>query len=207
MTRRNMDARFTDRIRHGAAWRWPWIAATTAGVLAALLITPTTAFGDATPAHTGEYGRPGYTENDTSEYLRTDGGDFREVVQELRPTEVPVPPGYSFAPDIDEFVSGLGSEPAVIPVTAVRGTYAAWAACAWKADWLAAQAAEDGPRSATAVAILREVPSWPLIIQTDGGGIRQQHRKVAEAAERADLSVVRDDVRDNCPRHLISKSR
>ncbi|MFF0467630.1 hypothetical protein ACFYPX_09430 [Micromonospora zamorensis] len=205
MTRLNVDTELADRTSRGAARRWQSIAVTT-GVLAALL-APTTAFGYAAPASTGEYGQPGYTENDTSEYLRTDGVDFREVVQVLRPTEVPVPPGYSFASDIEEFVSGVGGEPAVIQVTAIRGIYAGWAACAWKADWLAARFAGDEPRSAAAVAVLREVSSWPLVGQTDGGGIRQQHRKVAEAAERGDVTVVGDDIRSNCPRHLIRKSR
>ncbi|MEU4553499.1 hypothetical protein [Micromonospora violae] len=205
MTRRHEHAQLPDSSGHGAARRWQWMAAAT-GVLAALLIIPTTAFGYVTPAPTGEYGSPGYTENDTSEYLRTDGVDFREVVRELRPAEVQVPPGYSFASDINEFVAGLGTEPGVIQVTAVRGNYAAWAACAWKAEWLAARVAHDEPRSATAAAVLREVPTWPLVVQTDGGGTRQQYRTVADAAERGDVSVLRDDVRDYCPRHLIDKS-
>ncbi|MBM0274514.1 hypothetical protein [Micromonospora tarensis] len=204
MTGRNEDTGAAYRVTHGAERRWQAVAAA-AGLLVALL-NFSAAFGHSAPAHSGEYGR-GYTENNASEYIRADGVDFREVVQELRPAAVPVPPGYSFAADADELVAGLGNEPAVIQVTAVRGTYAGWAACAWKADWLTAQAAGDKPRSAMASAMLREVPPWPLVVQTDGGGIRQQYRKVAESAEREDVSAVRDDVRDNCPRHLIGKSR
>lgn len=204
MAGREQDTGAADRVTRGAR-RWQSLAAAV-GVLVALLLS-SAAVGHAAPAHTGEYGHHGYTENDASEYIRTDGVDFREVVQELRPPQVPVPPGYSLTADVDELVAGLGHEPAVIQLTAVRGIYAGWAACAWKADWLTAQAAGDEPRSVTAAAMLRQVPTWPLVAQTDGGGIRQQHRRIAEAAEQGDASTVRDDVRDNCPRHLAAKFR
>lgn len=185
--------------RRGASRRRRWSVAAVVGVVAALLTATTAvAYNAFVGAHTGEYGKPGNTENDTSEWLRSDGGDFRQVVEELRPTEVPVPPGFSYAADVDAFVESLTEERTFIQVTGVRSTYAFWAICAWEREFLAADNAGDEPRRAAASAILRDVPSWPLIVATDGGGVVDHQRMVAEAANRGDADPVRRDVELNC---------
>lgn len=185
--------------RHGTGLRRRWGMAAAVGVVAALLTATTAvAVSAVVSARTGEYGKPGNTENDTSEWLRTNGDDYREVVEELRPTEVPVPPGFSYARDVDGFIEWTTKEPASLQVTMVRGSYAFWAVCAWEREWLAAYAAGDESRRTAATAILREVPSWPLIVATDGGGTVDHLRTVAEAADRGDGDPVRRDVQNNC---------
>ncbi|MFG2040824.1 hypothetical protein [Dactylosporangium sp. NPDC048998] len=168
------------------------------GVVAALLTATTAvAYNSVVSTHTREYG-PGNTENDKSEWLRSNGDDYREVVEELRPTEVPVPPGFSYTADVDAFIKWTTKEPALIQVTSVRSSYAYWAKCAWEREWLAAHAAGDGPRRAEATAILRDVPSWPLIVATASGSTVDHLRTVAQAADRGDGDPVRRDVENNC---------
>ena len=176
-----------------------WSVAAVVGVVVALLTATTAvAYTAVVSARTGEYGRAGNTENDTSEWLRSDGDDFRTVVEELRPTEVPLPAGFSYAADLDAFVESTTDEPVRIQVTGVRSSYAYWAVCAWEREWLAARAVGDEPRRAAATAILRDAPSWPLLVATDGGGVIDHLRTVAEAAEREDQEPVRRDVEVNC---------
>ncbi|HEX5597823.1 MAG TPA: hypothetical protein VFX61_17690 [Micromonosporaceae bacterium] len=159
------------------------------------------AFAYVSKARTGEFGRPGMTENDTSEWLRTDADDFRQVVEELRPAYLPLPAGESFTPAIDLLIKNYGHEHALMQVTGVQAHYASYAACRWEAEWLAAHAEADRERRDRAVEVLRAVPSWPAIVASDGGGVRELHHGIAEAAARGDDEVVRRDLEINCPGH------
>ncbi|MEU3455185.1 hypothetical protein ABZ671_16560 [Micromonospora sp. NPDC006766] len=108
--------RSTDRRGAGRGRRWS--AAAVVGVVAALLTATTAvAYTALVSARTGEYGKPGVTENDTSEWLRSDGDDFRKVVEELRPTEVPVPPGFTYAANVDAYVESNTKERVALQVT------------------------------------------------------------------------------------------
>jgi len=180
--------------------RGRWSLAAIVGVVAALL-TATTAVAYAAvtiSARTGEYGRGGQTENDASEWLRSDGVDFRQVVEGLRPTEVPVPQGYSYTADVEAFIAVMAGDPASVQVTGVQGSYAFWAVCAWEKEWLAADDAGDGARRAAATATLLDVPSWPLIVKTHTVGSLGHRRSLAEAAVRGDAPALRRDVELSC---------
>ncbi|HEX5596168.1 MAG TPA: hypothetical protein VFX61_09170 [Micromonosporaceae bacterium] len=183
-------------------------SAIVAGLVAALTLgIGGVAFGYVSKARTGKFGLPGMTENDTSEWLRTDAVDFRQVVEELRPTDLPLPVNESFTPAVDLLIKNYGNERAVIQVTAVRSHYASYAACSWEAEWLAAHTEADRDRMDRAVEVLRSVPSWPAIVAVDGGGVRELHRDIAEAAARGDDAVVRRDLDINCPAHSTGMTR
>ena len=46
-------------------------------------------------AETGQYGKPGFTENDTSQYINMCASDIGQYVATLEPRNQPLPPGAS----------------------------------------------------------------------------------------------------------------
>ncbi|WP_242424061.1 hypothetical protein [Frankia sp. EI5c] len=164
---------------------------------AALLGTAAFTFGEGL-ARTGLFGSAGDTENDTSEWLNTGAPDFRDVVESLRPADIPLPAGRGWQPSIDQQVANGQREAALTQVTGVRARFAFYAVCVWDGEWLTARQAGDTDRAAQAVAVMRGMPSWPIIAEVDGGGIRDSLRGIAEAAARGDEGPARQHITANC---------
>ncbi|MEX5634050.1 hypothetical protein [Parafrankia sp. FMc2] len=168
-----------------------------AGLAAAALLGTAFASSDGL-ARTGIFGSPGFTESDTSEWLNTGAPDFREVVESLRPSDIPLPAGRSWQPVIDQQVANGQREPARMQVTGVRQAFAFYAVCVWDGEWLAARQAGDTVRVGRAVEVIRGVPSWPIFVENDGGGTVDWLRSIAEAATHGDEGPVRQNIRANC---------
>lgn len=83
-------------------------------------------------------------------------------------------------------------------VTGVRAAFALYAVCVWDGEWLAARQAGDTARVGQAAEVIRGVPSWPIFVETDGGGTVDWFRTIAEAATRGDEGPIRQDIRANC---------
>ncbi|CAI7974241.1 conserved hypothetical protein [Frankia sp. Hr75.2] len=165
---------------------------------AALLGTAAFTFGDELAARTGLFGSPGMTENDTSEWLNTGASDFREVMESLRPADIPLPAGRSWQPVIDQTVANGQREAALMQVTGVRAAFAWYAICVWDGEWLAARGTGDSARAGRAVGVMRGMPSWPIIVAVDGGGVTDSLHDIAEAAARGDEGPARQHITANC---------
>ena len=161
------------------------------GSMAALLSLAAggVAFGDSLSAYTGWFG-PRTSESDESEWLRTDAPDYREAVERLVPTRIPLPGDYTWAPRTDLFVEQGRVQPGLKQQTGIRGEFALYAQCVWRLEWMSAHRLGDTGREGEAVRALREAPGWPELAAIDGGGVRDSIRQVAEAAARGDAAFV-----------------
>lgn len=158
------------------------------GLAAVLLIGGATAtMAHILSARTGEFGAAGMTENDTTEWLRTDAPDFDQVVDELG-AALPLPPGGDWV----RAKQGLHSSgPSRIQVSGVEGQLAFEATCQWAGYWLAGHARKDAGQMAAAQHVLEQTPNWRQIRAVDGGGIADSRRGLAAAASRGDAAAVR----------------
>jgi hypothetical protein len=97
---------FTPTRRRRPARRWLVVA------VAAPALVPTAAAVGELRARTGWFGAAGMTENDESEFLRTEAPDFRAVAAPLVP-DVPLPAGASWSDELDRHVQGGRRRPDV----------------------------------------------------------------------------------------------
>ena len=156
------------RLRHGAI--------ALAFVVVALVVA-TTGLARLLTTHTGFFPSKAGTENDTSEFLRTDAPDFPPLVAKLV-KDIPFPPGDSALSRVGRYVREKQPGPDGIPQTVqaagIKGTFSLWAVCAWRGYWLQEHAAgsrakeELGARGLAEVsssAALKKVDSfWPIYL-------------------------------------------
>jgi hypothetical protein len=147
-------------------------------------------------AWTGIHGS-GIGEEDASEYLLSSAPDYRQAVESLRPSHIPLPPGYEWRKAVDRFTA-WDSEPTMYSATGIKDIYAGFAACAWEAEWLAGRRASDAGRVRAATTMLAEARSWPDAGADKTGGARRQRDEIATAAANGDAVPLRQDVKVNC---------
>jgi hypothetical protein len=152
-------------------------------------------------AWTGIHGS-GFGEEDTSEYLLTTAPDFRQALESLRPTHLPLPPGYEWRKADISTAFDL-HEPTYVSATGIKDIYAGYAACTWEAEWLAGRRVGDTGRVRTATGVLAEARSWPDAGADKTGGARQARDQIATAAAHGDPGPLRQDLRVNCPPEWI----
>lgn len=146
--------------------------------------------------HTGLFGPPGQTENDTSEYLRTDAPGFLTYARQLT-AHIRFAPGDSAENYFWLFqVKSPDGRPAMVQVTGVRGVIADAASCSWQRAWIAAHAARNaGGMSAAAVALHRAAGSEDLRRINQGPWTAQ----LAVAADAGNPAPLELNVSLNCP--------
>jgi hypothetical protein len=174
--------------------------------LAALAVPGAGAGAWALSSHTGLFGAPHMTENDTSEWLNPAGADFPQVAASLVPSELPLPPGISWADEVRRIVAidrqptppPGDRRPGLVQVTGVRSQLAFRARCAWETAWVRRQEAGDLVGARAALAVMQASVDWPLIVATDGGGVRDAFRRVNAAAARGNVGAVRHELGLNC---------
>ncbi len=192
------------------------------GVCAALLTigVPAGAVASGYLAQTGWFGSPNpgnpegtetiSTESDDSEWIDFGAADYVEFAASLWPEYADLPPGYQ----TDEFAAAIaqrsveatGWEPGLRQITSIVAEFEQSARCAWRAEWLAADAAGDPARQKTAVDVLRDAASWPATVATDGGGIVDGELDVADAAAAGDRAGV-EELNSWCDRMLEAVGR
>ena len=170
-------------------------AVVVAAILA--LVAATSVAAHEFSAHTGWFGNPELTEEDGSEWLRTNAPDFPEAVRSLIPSELPLPQGFSWQPEVSRQVRQGREYGGLQQATGVRSTFAFYAYCAWVRSWYEARVAANLARQAQAERVLAAVPSWDAI-GMDGGGVRQSLADVAAATRSGNVARVRAELGNNC---------
>jgi hypothetical protein len=147
-------------------------------------------------AHTGIFGSPGFTENDTSEYLDVTAPDFREVA-------LGYAKGVDFAPrySADMYIGILSPQrqqaqlPAGWPtdggmqmqVTGVKGDIANWAFCSW---------AHTSTHDPVALEHMRAIANTPAMARTNQ---KRYNLALVEKAARGDSGPLDKYLGMNCP--------
>ena len=155
--------------------------------VAAVLATVGSATAGWLSIHTGLFGDPGMTENDTSEFLRTNGAEMPALFDSIA-RHYTLPPGGSWETAKRRFVGG---KPGLIQRAGVEQAVAFESICQWTGAWL------DGERRA-ATRVLTRVPGWPVIADHDGGGVVESFQELAAAARAGDAGALRQYRRANC---------
>ncbi|MCU1589612.1 MAG: hypothetical protein JWP11_868 [Frankiales bacterium] len=146
-------------------------------------------------SHTGLFGLPGATENDTSEYLDLNAPDFRDVA--LRYTSgFDYAPGYSaqmylglldprrMDADTAPELRGRGY---VMQVTGVRGSGLSWAFCSW---------ARTSTTDPGALEHMRRLADSDLARRIN---LRSYNLRLVEQAQQGDPAPLQQYVDINCP--------
>jgi hypothetical protein len=165
--------------------------------VAAIAIPVASAVGYGISAHTGLFGSPGMTENDTTEWLRTDAPDFGRVAARLVPN-LPLPAGASWRDEVRNEVRIGRSAPGLVQVTGVRSDFEAYARCSWVQAWVNAYLRDDAAKAAHTAAVIARSADWPALAATDGGGTRAHVRALATAARHGDVGHLRTELALNC---------
>jgi hypothetical protein len=175
-----------------------FIGAGIAGVLAIGIAAPAAAdVVRAFLAQTGEFGLPGFTENDESEYIDLLAPDAREYIMTVYPDYLPTP----VAVDEHEFQLAVADKIVAAAVatsqqeggvgveqqrTGLVRTFEQFSYNEWIRAWLVADAAGDSAARDEATAVLADACSWPAFVATDGGGVIARMQTFADAAADGD---------------------
>lgn len=138
-------------------------------------------------AHTGMFGVGG--EEGYGELIRVDAPEAASVILEIG-DGIRLPPGGGF----DRFLDNLPSEPTVMTTDAIMVTLEFNAVCVWTEYWLDAFASGDTDARTQALAVLEEIPSWPALNASDGGGVIDAMIRNAQLAAAGDAQGVRDNL-------------
>ncbi|NOX30896.1 MAG: hypothetical protein GXP35_12740 [Actinobacteria bacterium] len=103
---------------------------------------------------------------------------------------IPLPDGGSFDGLID--VNYTEDE------TGLAGTLAFNAWCQWTGSWIDGTVDNDPGQQHQATIVMRQVPTWPAIAATDGGGTSSTLTAIVTAAVTGDLDTVVVHYQSNC---------
>jgi hypothetical protein len=183
-------------------WRTTRRRAVVGLVFGAILATSSIGLGSMITTHTGFFADKPGTENDTSEYLRTDAPDFPPLVKKLV-KDIPFPPGDSALSRVPLYVSRLQPRADGIPnnvqAIGIKGHFSLLAVCAWRGYWLDAYRGGNKQKQALGAGGLARVASSDALKKTDSWW--PLYLEVARAEATGDPSASRnftDFSRVNC---------
>lgn len=130
-------------------------------------------------AHTGWFGAPGYTESDTSEWLREDAPDIVTVVDGLT-AKYQLPPGGSWSGIRKTYPKPAGS--GYIQVTGLESEVSIDAYCQWQHYWIVGYQTHDAAKTAAARTVLDQFPNWPISRKTADPSAIAEWQQIAEFA-------------------------
>jgi hypothetical protein len=142
-----------------------------------IVLSSGVALGGMYSTHTGFFPPKKGTENDTSEYLRTDAPDFPPLVRSLV-QDIPFPPGDSALSRVPGYIAlkqpGADGVPEVVQAAGIKGQFSFWALCAWRGYWVKAYNGSDRTEQATGADGLATIASsdamkavdawWPVYL-------------------------------------------
>jgi hypothetical protein len=153
------------------------------------LTTPSTSVSEVR-ARTGRFGTGG--EEGFGEWIRLDAPDAPELILGMA-EGIELPPGHTF----DRLIDNLGGEPTEMTEQGVMSMLEFEAGCIWTGYWLDAVETGDTVALNEAVAVLEEIPTWPALNATDGGGVVEAWTRNAELAAAGDVQGVLDNLYTN----------
>jgi hypothetical protein len=136
------------------------------------LVAAAVATGAMLTTHTGFFPKVAGTENDRSEFLRTDAPDFPPLVRKLV-HDIRFPPGYRREAYINHYLNeptmkpDANGVPNTVQAAGVRGTVGFFSLCAWRGYWMKAHAHSDASSAAIGASGLLQVASSDAIKKTD----------------------------------------
>jgi hypothetical protein len=139
---------------------------------AAALVVAAVAMGAMVTTHSGFFPKVAGTENDTSEFLRTDAPDFPPLVHKLV-RDIPFPPGYSREAYISHYLNRATMKPDAngvsntVQAAGIRGTIGFFSLCAWRGYWLSAHASSDASAEGIGASGLMLVASSDAVKKSD----------------------------------------
>lgn len=110
-----------------------------------------------------------------SEWIDTSASDLRDYIETIYPEWLPLAPGQDQAALIDQVVDERERNPGLQQEVTVRLRFEWLMLDAWVDEWIAAHAAGDATREATALTVLLEARGWPASLASDGGGVHSTH--------------------------------
>ncbi|MDQ1424713.1 MAG: hypothetical protein QOD72_2211 [Acidimicrobiaceae bacterium] len=171
-------------------------------VAAALAVGATAAAADhLVHAHTGWFGRGGTSEEGPGEFIRLGAPDVASVVDRIG-AQIALPPGSDFeqwkAHNLRPAVNG-GAE---MTTSGIRSSLEMDAACAWTGYWLDGYDRGDEAQKSSALRVLEQIPTWPALVASDGGGLVASLEQRAEGARTDRPELFMQDYQVNCTGEL-----
>lgn len=154
------------------------------------VITTTRESGSELEARTGGFGIGG--EEGFGEFIQLDAPNAPELILGMAET-IELPPGHTF----DRLIDNLPKESAVMTEQGVMSMLEFEAGCIWTGYWLDAVDSGDTAAQSRAQAVLDEIPTWPVLNSTDGGGVIDAWTRNAELAAAGDVQGVLDNLYTN----------
>lgn len=175
---------------------------TAAMSLAAAVFVPTAAFAAVHfAAETGQFGKPGATENDTSQYVNMCASDVSSYMATLEPRDLALPAGVTWTQIGQRNLAAWQATcpprdtGSIVQVSGIKGGYVHGAECAWEKDFLGASgaaAAQERQRASEAI-VSAEDALVALGVDGDGGAKSRRDR-----AAQGDAAWISYDYQVNC---------
>lgn len=107
----------------------------------------------------------------SDEWINTGASDFPEYAATTYPQWLPLAPGQTQQEVIAQVVAQNAATAALTRAISVRRNFENVVYGAWMGEWIAAHDAGDPARMTTAITVLKDAPTWPAMVTTDGGGV------------------------------------
>jgi hypothetical protein len=161
-------------------------------------------------ALTGIFGKPGNTENDTSQYVDATKPDFphlaRQWASQLQHEGLQFAPGYDPQRNIDSAIATIQRTKqqfqrthearSLLQITSVKGDIAHAAACTWERSWLDAHQARDQASMSADAAGMHQTAGLPIMSQVNAANWLTG---LTNDAVQGNAEPIQADVRFNCP--------
>lgn len=121
-----------------------------------------------------------------SEVIDTSAPDFPDYLRATFWTDATLPPGMNHDALIERIIQQHTANPSYTQEVGFRMFYEVVAQCGWMSEWNQAMRRGDDNAARVAAAQLEAATTWRGLVSTDGGGIMERYRAVADAAAAGD---------------------
>jgi len=125
-----------------------------------------------------------------SEWVDTSAPDFPDYLRATLSSDATLPPGMTRDELVERIIAQSTANPGLTQEIGLRRTYEMIAHCGWMAEWQRATRDADTDAVRLATAELQAATEWRALVATDGGGIMDLYRDVAEFAAAGDAEAL-----------------